>query len=271
MSDLVALCSAEGGDVMLKNFVSSNGENDLVLHEFFFTSNIETNKYAIKLFIQKNFHVSENEIEVLPTGNTKALIFKFSTQLNAPKVFSEEESQNFAKFKQNKNLNGNSVYFLSVLSELDLLHRQEHRLVELLRKHASRDCNNTFLFVAYPRGENGFNKAIQLPESDLRKLGRTLREDIDKALKKTDISIQGVDLMLSRPSHPPLYTQYDFSAKEKLELYRLPKSAVDVSVSSSSPFLLFKYNDNDVIRIFVRCLVRDVASVLVHDEYSFAK
>ncbi len=29
--------------------------------------------------------------------------------------------------------------------------------------------------------------------------------------------------MLSRPSHAPLYMQYDFSAKEKLELYRLPK------------------------------------------------
>jgi hypothetical protein len=55
LGDLVALCSTAGGDSILKSFVGTNGEDDLVLHEFFFTSNAETNKYAIKLFIKKNF------------------------------------------------------------------------------------------------------------------------------------------------------------------------------------------------------------------------
>lgn len=261
LSDLVSLCSANGGDIILKNFVSNDGQDDLVLHEFFFTPNAETNKYAIKRFIQKNFHVFADDIEVLATGNTKALVFKFSAQLHAPST-----KQNF---------NCNVVYFLSVLSELDLLRHKG--IVDLLIKHASNDCLNTFLFVAYPKGENGFNKAIQLPESELRLLGLRLREEINKTLKNTDIAIQNVDLMISRPSYPPLYTQYDFSAQEKLELFRLPAGAELYSlpatedVLSSSPYLLFKHNDHDLTRIFVRCLIRDIASVLVQDKYLFAK
>lgn len=64
LSDLVALCSADGGDLILKTFVNAYGEGDLVLHEFFFTSNAETNNYAIKLFIKRNFHIPDTNIEV---------------------------------------------------------------------------------------------------------------------------------------------------------------------------------------------------------------
>ncbi|KAI1717267.1 carboxyl transferase domain-containing protein [Ditylenchus destructor] len=296
INDLVELASRDGGDSILRNFVSTNGEEDLVLHEFFFTSNAETNKYAIKLFIQKNFHVDESDIEVLPTHNNKSLIFKFeirpSTPLYAthkrqrsgntspssgigsvsfttspstpPPLLSPCESNN--SLLSSPGSPENVVYFLSVLSELDLLKQDE--MVKVLKKNSRKDANNTFLFVAYPKGENGFSNVIHLPESELKALGRSLREEVGTKLHQSGICVQGVDLMLSRPSHPPLYTQYDFSAKEKLELYRLPDGVEDVSVSASSPYLMFKHNDHDVHRIFVRSMLRDVASVLVADKYS---
>lgn len=84
LGDLVRICSAEGGDTILKNFVNQNGEGDLILHEFFFTSNAETNKYAIKLFIKRNFHVPDTDIEVLPTNSSNALIFKFIISPSTP-------------------------------------------------------------------------------------------------------------------------------------------------------------------------------------------
>ena len=65
LSELVAACSLDGGDRMLKEFVgSTNGDHSTFLHEFFFTANAETNKTAIKLFIQKNFHVQVGVGEV---------------------------------------------------------------------------------------------------------------------------------------------------------------------------------------------------------------
>lgn len=163
---------------------------------------------------------------------------------------------------------GKFVYFLSVLSELDVL--RQDSLIQTLKKHSNKDGNNTFLFVAYPRGENGFSKAITLPEVELRALGRILREEIGTSLLNSGIYAQAVDLMLSRPAHPPLYTQYDFSAKEKLELYRLPPGTEDIITrrveenaqhQPCSPYLLFRQNDHDIRRIFARCLLRDVASV----------
>lgn len=168
-----------------------------------------------------------------------------------------------------------------MLSELDLLRHQN--IIETLKRHSSKDAHNTFLFVAYPRGENGFNKASTLPEAELRVLGRALREEVGNALSRNGVSAQVVDLMLSRPSHPPLYTQYDFSAKEKLELYRLPAGTEDIVTkrdlittsnttmdsTSCSPYLLFRHNDHDIMRVFVRCLLRDVASVFRNtDKYS---
>lgn len=159
------------------------------------------------------------------------------------------------------------VYFLSVLSELDIL--RQDSLIETLKKHSNKDANNTFLFVAYPRGENGFSKAVTLPEAELKALGRVLREEIGNSLMNSGIYAQAVDLMLSRPAHPPLYTQYNFSAKEKLELYRLPAGTEDIIMrrvedaqhQPYSPYLLFRHNDHDIRRIFARCLLRDVASV----------
>lgn len=158
------------------------------------------------------------------------------------------------------------VYFLSVLSELDILRHDS--LIYTLKKHSNKDANNTFLFVAYPRGENGFSQAVALPESELKALGRVLREEIGNSLMNSGIYAQAVDLMLSRPAHPPLYTQYNFSAKEKLELYRLPAGTDDIIVRRAgvqhqpcSPYLLFRHNDHDIRRIFARCLLRDVASV----------
>ncbi len=58
---------------MLKEFVgSTNGDHSTFLHEFFFTANAETNKTAIKLFIQKNFHV-----QVWVGGGWGVLKFEF--------------------------------------------------------------------------------------------------------------------------------------------------------------------------------------------------
>jgi hypothetical protein len=153
LSDLVALCSTDGGDSLLRNFVGTNGEDDLVLHEFFFTSNAETNKYAIKLFIQKNFHVGEEDIEVLPTGNNKALIFKFEVGKATPLYLHKSGNSSPIIMNNspgtpppfNQKPTDNVVYFLSVLSELDLL--RHRKVVEILKKHSSRESNNTFLFV----------------------------------------------------------------------------------------------------------------------------
>uniref|UniRef100_A0A915CYB2 CoA carboxyltransferase N-terminal domain-containing protein n=1 Tax=Ditylenchus dipsaci TaxID=166011 RepID=A0A915CYB2_9BILA len=220
LGDLVALCSNDGGESILKKFVSSNGEDDLVLHEF---------------FLRKMPRPT-----MLPTGNNKALIFKFEIGKSTPMYGHKSGNSSPIIMNYTPQLNGAAkpsdsvVYFLSVLSELDLL---RHRKVVDVLKHT--------------------------PST-----GKTLREEIGTTLTKSGVTVQGVDLMLSRPSHPPLYTQYDFSAKEKLELYRLPAEVEDVSVSTSSPYMLFKHNDHGVLRIFVRCLLRDVASALIVDKYS---
>lgn len=161
-------------------------------------------------------------------------------------------------------------YFLSVLSQLDLVRCEE--VFQILKQNAQIDAKNTFLFVAFPKGENGFNQAITLPEPELRKLGHMLKEskEISQSLHNSGVPSNGVDLMLSRPAHPPLYTQFDFSAKEKLELYRLPSCTENVSVSNS-PYLLFKYNEKGIVRFFARYLLKDVSTVVQVEKYSRTK
>lgn len=99
-------------------------------------------------------------------------------------------------------------------------------------------------------------------------LGKTLREEVNSVLEDSGVRVQDVDLMFSRPSHPPIYsTEFDFSANEKLELYRLSKDAQNLTVTHS-PFMIFRVNDSGVNRLFVRRLIRDLTSILHIDRFS---
>lgn len=158
-----------------------------------------------------------------------------------------------------------SVYYLSVLPTLDLLRHEE--LIKVLKNSVEINVRSTFLFVAFPTGKNGFLNAAQFSEKDLRKLGRELRQEVAKKLLVDASENNNVDLMISRAGHPPLYTHYDFSANEKLEIYRLPTDKVDISVENS-PYLLFRYNDRGILRIFVRYLLSDLSTILTVDRYS---
>jgi acetyl-CoA carboxylase/biotin carboxylase 1 len=193
---------------------------------------------------------------VIPTSTNKATIFKFEIKPFTPL---------YPNTVQNPTKPERVIYFLSVLNQLDLFRCEE--ILRLHKQHANPQAKNTFLFVAFPKGENGFNTAITLPEAELRKLGLMLKEEITQSLQRSGFQNFGVDLMLSRPAHPPLYTQFDFSAKEKLELYRLPSPTENISVSNS-PYLLFKYNEKGIVRLFTRYLLRDVASVVQVEKYS---
>lgn len=155
-----------------------------------------------------------------------------------------------------------SIYYLSVLPTLDLLRHEQ--LIKVLKENVEVNARNTFLFVAFPSGQNGFMNAAQFSEKDLRKLGRDLRQEVAKKLASEN---NDVDLMISRAGHPPLYTHYDFSANEKLEIYRLPTEKLDISVENS-PYLLFRHNDRGISRIFVRYLLGDLPNILTVDRYS---
>jgi hypothetical protein len=225
----------------------------LVLHEFFFTSNRQTNTYAIRLFIRKTFYINDEHIEELGTPfKNNASIFKFEIGPSSP-------------LYEHHVMHQRSVYFLSVLPTLDLLRQEE--LVKVLKNNVETNARNTFLFVAFPSGQNGFMNASQFSEKELRKLGRDLRLEIAKKLQSATAENSDVDLMISRAGHPPLYTHYDFSANEKLEIYRLPVDKVDISVDNS-PYLLFRHNDRGISRIFVRYLLSDLPSILAVERYS---
>uniref|UniRef100_A0A7E4WC75 Acetyl-CoA carboxylase n=2 Tax=Panagrellus redivivus TaxID=6233 RepID=A0A7E4WC75_PANRE len=258
LKELVTDCSIIGGDDVFKTLVNSvNGtaEHQALLHEFFFTANTATNTYAVKHFIKLAFHVDESEIDVLPGDHLDATFFKFNIKPTTP--FYENNA------RDNKSI----VYFLSVLKKLDLLHQSE--TVEFLRGHALRDplAYNVFLFVAFPTGDNGFSTAINWSENKLRSLGVQLRTEVETKLSKKGIPVGSVDLMISRPSNPPIYAEHDFSAKMKLELRRLPPNTVDIS-TQHSPYLLFRNTDSDIQRLFVRYLLRDVASVVRVEKYT---
>ncbi|KAH7698696.1 carboxyl transferase domain-containing protein, partial [Aphelenchoides avenae] len=261
LSDLVKLCSENGGDTLLRGFDS---ENPLVLHEFFFTPNKETNKYAIKTFIRRTFYVEDANIDVVST-EAKYHIFKFEITSDSPLY---AHAVRGAVDKQSK-----VFYFLSVLSEMDLFRHE--KVVNELAKHAEEKAHNNFLFISYSTGANGFSTAMTWDDKTLRDAGRKLRDEIGsllvnaKAITGQDAA-DAVDLMLSRPSNPPLYTGFDFSMKEKLELYRLPAEARQIELPKS-PFLLYRHDDCGVQRIFLRCLLRDVASVLRVEKYSSVK
>ncbi|KAI6219616.1 hypothetical protein M3Y99_01645200 [Aphelenchoides fujianensis] len=259
IQELVKKCSNANGDQYLKEFLKNltANTNQLVLHEFFFTPNKDTNAYAIRLFIRQSFYVADSDIEQLESRppfpkNSNVSIFKFEVGPNSPLYVHHPAMRR-------------SVYFLSVLPELDLLRHEN--LLEVLKKNVTPDARNTFLFVALPCGQNGFSNAAQFTERDLRKLGRELRTEIARKLQNNAPEITAVDLMISRAGHPPLYTHYDFSANEKLEIYRLPADKLDISVENS-PYLLFRHNDRGISRIFVRYLLSDVVSLIAPERYS---
>jgi hypothetical protein len=158
-----------------------------------------------------------------------------------------------------------AVYFFSVLPTFDLLRHEQ--LVKVLKENVEKNARNTFLFVAFPSGQNGFMNAAQFSERKLRQVGRDLRVEIAKKLQSDPLDNSDVDLMISRSGHPPLYTHYDFSANEKLEIYRLPTEKVDISVENS-PYLLFRHDDRGISRIFVRYLLGDLPSILATERYS---
>lgn len=56
----------------------------MLLHEFFFTANRETNIFAIKQYIRQTFYIEEHDIEVIPTSNNQATIFKFEIKPFTP-------------------------------------------------------------------------------------------------------------------------------------------------------------------------------------------
>ncbi|KAI6229369.1 hypothetical protein M3Y95_00523900 [Aphelenchoides besseyi] len=258
IQELLKKCSNENGDRHLKDFLKNltANTNQLVLHEFFFTQNKHTNAYAIRLFIRQSFYVGDDDIQELETRQlfprNNVSIFKFEVGPNSPLYVHDPAMRR-------------SIYFLSVLPELDLLRREE--LLQILKKNVTPDARNTLLLVALPRGQNGFSNAASYTEHDLRKVGRDLRTEVALKLKINVPEITAVDLMISRAGHPPLYTHYDFSANEKLEIYRLPSDKVDISVENSS-YLLFRHNDRGISRIFVRYLLSDVASIIAPERYS---
>lgn len=122
LNDLLTGCSTNNNELkielqkVLKSFASANGDDDLILHEFFFTTDAETNLMAIKLFIQKTFQVNEREINVLQTNSAKALIFRFEILPRNPLYPFHQKNDDTLK-----NRSSPFVYFLSVISELDLL------------------------------------------------------------------------------------------------------------------------------------------------------
>lgn len=69
---------------MLKTFLNGSSENKLLLHEFFFTPNRETNIFAIKQYIRQTFYIEEHDIDVIPTSTAKATIFKFEIKPFTP-------------------------------------------------------------------------------------------------------------------------------------------------------------------------------------------
>jgi hypothetical protein len=258
---------------VLRTFANGNGDDDLLLlHEFFFTGDADTNRCAVYLFIQKTFHVPPEEIIQLQTDPTQlkgANIFRFEIRPRNPLYSFYQQKAAFTTDRKSDGRLPRFVYFLNVLSELDLL--RNRTIIDVLKRNSNKDDQNTFLFVAYPRGENGFSQAITLPEQELQNLGKALRDEMNKTLSSSDVGVQDVDLMLSRPAHPPVYaTQFDFSAKDKLELCRLPEQAENLTVPNS-PFMIFRINDTGVSRLFVRRLIRDLASVLYIDKYATKK
>ena len=78
--------------------------------------------------------------------------------------------------------------------------------------------------------------------------------------------------MFSTPSHPPLYTTVlDFSTNEKLELYRLPAGAENLT-QPDSPYLIYRTHEHGLSRLFVRSLLKNVSSVLaVPDRFATVK
>ena len=75
--------------------------------------------------------------------------------------------------------------------------------------------------------------------------------------------------MLSTKLKQPFYTTtLDFSAREKLELYRLPLGAENLT-HPDSPYLIFRTNDHGLSRIFVRCSLKNISSITtIHERFS---
>jgi hypothetical protein len=63
---------------------SNAAENIVLLHEFFFTENAETNKCAIRLFISKIFQISEEEIDLLNESTKDVMFFRFELKSSSP-------------------------------------------------------------------------------------------------------------------------------------------------------------------------------------------
>uniref|UniRef100_A0A1I7RZR9 biotin carboxylase n=1 Tax=Bursaphelenchus xylophilus TaxID=6326 RepID=A0A1I7RZR9_BURXY len=235
---------------ILDEFMTKASENQLVLHEFFFTSNKQTNSYAIRMFIRNTFYINDKDIKEIPIDiKQNTAVFKF------------ELSEDTPLFEHHHATNKRAVYFLSVLPELDLL--KSEQLLNILKKNVEPQAQNTFLFVALPTGQNGYAQFAKYAEKELRRRAKELRNEVAERLR----SHGSVDLMISRAGSPPLYTHYDFSSNEKLEIFRLPEEIVDISVENS-PYLLFKHNVGRISRIFVRYLLRDVKAVVKPEKYS---
>ncbi|CAD5217041.1 unnamed protein product [Bursaphelenchus okinawaensis] len=250
LQDLVTKCSTNDGARILEDFMTNVRENQLVLHEFFFTNNKQTNSYAIKLFIQNTFFVNEAAIEEIKINfKQNTAIFKFELLEDNP-LFDHHHANN-----------KKAVYFLSVLPELDLL--KSEKLLNVLKTNVEPQAQNTFLFVALPTGQNGYAQYAKYAEKELRRRAKELRNEVADRLK----SHGSVDLMISRAGSPPLYTHYDFSANEKLEIYRLPEEKTDISVENS-PYMLFRHNVGRISRVFVRYLLRDVKTIVTPERHS---
>jgi hypothetical protein len=146
---------------------------------------------------------------------------------------------------------------LTVAKELD----GNSRIFDVLKENAKKNstADNTFLFIANP---------TKLKEIEMIQLSIKLKEEIASKLGHSN----EIELMFSKPSQAPFYTTIlDFSTKEKLELYRLPSGAENLT-KPDSPYLIFRTNEHNLSRIFVRSLLRNVSSVLaVPDRFSTIK
>nr|CAD2161780.1 unnamed protein product [Meloidogyne enterolobii] len=262
----------------LRQFIKENNKAEYLnlLHEFFFSSNEEISKFAIKLFFSKLFLINEENVNFY-SKNKDAMFFKFELNSSSPyfncRLQQQQTPSNNEETSSNNN-NGETEnqnnkafnYYITVINNIDSFDencRENFAALDNMQISTAKiNVEDTFLFII---------KYNEKQNENCEECAKNLKDWFTASLGSDvfDVKPRYIDLMLSTKLKQPFYTTtLDFSAREKLELYRLPLGAENLT-HPDSPYLIFRTNDHGLSRIFVRCSLKNISSITtIHERFS---
>uniref|UniRef100_A0AC35UAX5 Acetyl-CoA carboxylase n=1 Tax=Rhabditophanes sp. KR3021 TaxID=114890 RepID=A0AC35UAX5_9BILA len=225
---LNSLHRVENKQVSLTDFDESQNDapQELLPQLFFSPSGINAN--CIQLYIEKSFCFNRHDVTVSHLDENIGL-FSFEISPNNSLYQYIPKKANTTSF----------TYGLVAVSNANELTKST-----TIIQQTFANVNNIFFVLNNPNNNIDIERA------------KNIIKDITENFDISDENCKFGEIMIVNGAET-IFSGHHFGLFEKLQLYRLNNNSVNIS-HSKSPFILYKKNDNDVSRYFVRCLLKNL-------------